>query len=225
MKPWTGTKEWIDYRLIMLELYLKAEFASEGGEIISLPFLLSSLSVSVSLSFIYFLKFYFKICKVYIGEANKNFSQGWKNKCRKCYMECVCLQASVHACAPSCTVLTWFWSSGWKGWLVPCESIRVSPHLQPLPFFGSHTLSHYTSRARYQTARDSTAPMPQRPSKWLKRTNLEPACPAAPFPSHRNHNKGSCPPFPSLLLPPAQPQSSPEWPCRKLSFLSRKLWA
>lgn len=67
-------------------------------------------------------------------------------------------------------------------------------------------------RARYRTTGDT--PCSQGLLKLLKLVNPKPAYPALPIPSHRNHNKGSCPHFlPSLPQPPDRPWCSPMWLC------------
>ena len=84
-----------------------------------------------------------------------------------------------------------------------CKPTNPEPTSQPPPF--SQTLDHYPPALITwgPGARQlGTAPTSQSPLKLFKPANPNPADPALPSPSYRNHNKGSCPQFslaPSVL--------------------------
>lgn len=83
------------------------------------------------------------------------------------------------------------------------SSIGLS-HSGPTPPCTGHP------RARLQTAR--ARPCTPEPAEMFKAPNSKPAYSALPIPSHRNHNRESCPHFPLT--------SSSSWPILVLPFVA-----
>lgn len=89
-----------------------------------------------------------------------------------------------------------------------------SPSFIWLPW-GSHRGPLFPCPNHYRTKHQATGD-----NSWMQSllesfqlANPKPAYPAVPVPYHRNHNKGSCPHFPSLPMPPDRPWHFPMRPC------------
>ena len=98
--------------------------------------------------------------------------------------------------------------SPFQGWQMPskqliwnvlfkCKPTNPGPILQPLPFWGSHTLGHYLP-APITSWPGTNQRQSQSPLKLLKLGNPNPAYPALLVPSCGNHHKNS---WPIVLLP------------------------